>query len=237
MKLFSPLEVNNSKEKEISVGIQRLASLNKEITRKRQELEKLNLEFEISGERQNIQWEKDKAENAKICNALIKEVQILEERKKQALLPLTEKWKEIEVIEQKLKQKEVDLEEKDEKLSEQLELLEEKLSSLGEREINADKLGKQQAIAQEGIDSQKAQIALQAKQMNETIVKATIEAKARETAISKRESAIKLRELALEDKLKEIEQIEAGYASREKAIKDKYETLNRTLERIKNKKI
>lgn len=237
MKLFSPLEVNTSKEKQISTDIQRLASVSKELIRKRQELEKLNLEFEISGERQNLQWEKDKAENAKICNALIAEVQILEERKRQALLPLTEKWKEIEVIEKKLKEKEEELIIKEDNLDSKIELLEEKLTTIGEREIDADKLGKQQMIAQEGIDAQKEQIALQAKQMNESIIKASGEQKAREQAISRLESSIKLRELAVKSREAELSKIEAGFESREKAIKDKYDTLNRTINRIKNKKI
>jgi chromosome segregation ATPase len=229
MKLFSSTEVITNKQQQTVSDIHRVKEVNELLEKRRKELRELEVDFDYVLEQQQNKWEEEKARNNKEINDLKSQVMQLEARRKQNLLPLEQQSEELDALKKKLAKKELDLAKKEEEMDEKLELLEEKLSEAEDREQELDRQYRLHAMAQEGIASQKANIALQAKELNSKLNDAFKEDKLRKNEILRLQATLDLKEKALQDKEKELKKIEAGFADRERAIKDRYETLQRTI--------
>jgi chromosome segregation ATPase len=232
MKLFSALDVASKRENIAVAETKRLDTVSKELLRKRTELQKLDVDFDFATNTRNEQWIKDTEEHTVKIDALKAEVARLEERRKQNLFPLEEKFEQVDAIAKKLAIKEAKFKEKEEDFESRSEFLQEKLTELSEREAHADKLGKLQSVSQQGIDSQKAQIALQAKEMSKVIEDNLREIGMRNNAIARREGIASLQEKHLVDREKEIAKTLASFVDRETKLQDQYRMLERTKKEI-----
>jgi len=235
MKLFTPTETITKKQNEAAISLKRSLDFDKEITRKREELQRLNLEAEASLQKQIITQEQEKKDYLIQVNALKQEVLSLEERRRDSLVPITEKWKELETAEKILKSKETKIAELEGELEERRDLLENRLTELADRAEMADLRDKKQEVAQLGINTQTEQIKTQNKAFNEFAEKAVTDFKLKEKILNTREAEILLKEKVVN--AKELEQIEKekSFVARERQIQDKYATLERTINRLKNK--
>ena len=190
MKLLTPTQQVSDKEKMTVINIKRSMDLDKELERKQRALEKVNIEYEIAIQRQTISLETEKGGYISQINALKEEVKLLEERKKEALAPLSEKEKELEKINEIIKKEKKRLNDKEQLLDENCELLMTKLTEVEDRELSANDMSQKQVLAQQGIDSQKEQIALQAQQFNDFAQKAIEDFKTKENYLNTKEAKI-----------------------------------------------
>lgn len=229
MKLFSATEVASKREVQSVAEIKRLETVSKGLIEKRRELEALEADFEFALKAHGERWEREMTEYTTKINALKAEVIRLEERRKQNLFPLEEKFEQVEDMSKKLAIREAEFAKKVEDFDERSELLEEKLTEVGERETEVARLSRLQNLAQQGIDTQKAQITLQAKEMNKKLSESLRDIREKENEISRLEATLSLKEKALADKEADISKREAGFAERERAIQDRYATLERAI--------
>lgn len=229
MKLFNSTEVISKREAISNAETRRLETVSKELLNKRQQLQALELDFEVAINLQSEKWESSLAEWAKKKLDLEREVIRLEERRKQNLFPLEAKFEKVEDMSKKLAIREAKFNKKEEEFEERAELLQEKLSAVAERESEADRLSKLQLLAEQGIASQRAQIALQAKEMSKSIESSLNDISIKGALLSRRETSNSLKEKALVDKEKELAKIEAGFSERERGIQDRYATLERAI--------
>lgn len=234
MKLFSTTEVITNKENQLHRDIVRIDSIKKELTSKRLLLQKLETEFEETLKRQRENWLKEENKYIESKNAIEKETEELEKRKKQALIPLEEREKVISEHENEIKNILAELERKNEDFVNNIEALEKRLEEVSEREQEAERISKIQLKKKEGIEIQQELISNQSKDFNDMMTKAIADISKKSSVLSKKETELLLKETALKDKELELGKIEKGFADREKAIIDKYNTLQRSLNYNKN---
>ena len=235
MKLFSVADVAAKKEAQTVDGIRRLQTLNKELLQSYQNLNKIEADFDITIETQQAQWLKEQGAHMDIVAKLKGEVIHLEERKVQALIPLEETAKKLDDKDKELSLWESELKNTNEELDEKSELLQEQLSTVAERETHADKVARLQTIAQQGIDTQKAQITLQSSELGKVIDKAIQDDLARQNAISRRETVLQLRDKGLTAKEERTQATERDLVQREERLKDRYLMLERTEKEINDR--
>lgn len=234
MKLLNIKQVIDNKENQISRSLSRISELDKLILSKQKEVNKLEEEFNITLNRQKESWLKEKNTYINKIKELIEEAGLLEKRKEQALLPITERDNNSKKILKLAVEKEKKLNDKEIELDEKLDLLEDKITSLSDRELKIKEKEQLQYIAQEGIELQKEQIKQDLDNLNKLIIKKNEEFNSKFLELSKKIAEIELRENTIKDKEMELIKIENSFADREKAIKDKYETLQRTINKTKN---
>jgi len=235
MKLFTPIQVISNREKQASVDERRINTINTDIARKRQELEAIEIEFAETLNENHIIWRREENEYLAIIGDLKSEVDALEESKRIALLPITERQKELEAFSELLSAKDQYLEGLSDDLEGRMELVEEKLSQVAEREEKADRMAYLQSNAQKGIDMQREQVKQQSDSLKELVITNLASIREKEDAVAKEQTILQMQKRALEDKELELIKIEQSFADRERAIQDKYETLQRAIEH--NKKI
>lgn len=232
MKLFTSTEVSTNKQFEATKEENRLRDITKLLERRKQELKDLEIDFEFTVGEQVKTWDAIKLERNTEIAELEAKIAVLEERRRQNLHPLELKSEDLDRLQKKLNKKDSLLNKKLEDADEKLDTLENKLTELGDREQVLDTQLKMHTKAQQGIDSQRAQVALQAHELSESMDKSYKEDRIRKNELKRLESSIELREKAITYRLGEIEQKENSFASREKALKDKYDTLERTAKKL-----
>lgn len=235
MKLLTPTENTTEKDKQLVVNIKKLSNLDSQLKIKGQELEKIKLEYEITTQKQLIKFEEEKEVYKKILNELKSEISNLEVKRKELLLPLDEKWKELEAVESSLRDRQIELINNTQITNKLQEDLEERLTEVSEREEDARILNQKQKIAQQGIDKQKEQIILQNKTLNESIIQTNSDFQERQQILTFKETELNLKEIELKTKEKELLAKEQQQKDKDKEIADKYATLQRTLERYGSK--
>ena len=98
MKLFNPTEVIQAKEKKLAEDIKKANQINELLSNKRLETRKLETEFYEMLSRQERQWEEEKTNYNREIEELRIEVNNLERRKMEALVPLNEKKEDLEKL-------------------------------------------------------------------------------------------------------------------------------------------
>jgi len=233
MKLFTSTEVLSKRDEQSLKELKRLNTVNKTLDTKRKELDSIKIEFEETLNRNKNSFQKEELEHQAKIITLKTEVEGLEKRRKKALIPLSERWNQLADINESLIKKEEELKVKEEAVEEIKDMLEERLTAVADREQEADRLGKIQAVAQSGINTQKEQVKKQAKEMANIIDKSLIDIKNKEDVLLKEKVIQEIKEKELKDKEIKLNEIEKGFANRERAIKDKYETLGLAIEEAK----
>ncbi len=232
MKLLDTKEVATNSQQRASIDINTLNNLTDLIDKKRKEIKNLEIDFNFTLEKQQSVWEDEKEKNNREIERLKREIEILEQRRRDNLLPIELRSEDLDKLQAKLEKRKEVLNRKMEEMEETKDKLEEKIEDYNERAREIDKQAQLQTIAQKGIESQRVQIANQAKDLQEMMEKANEEDRRRKNELVRLQSAIDLKEKSLIEKEAKMKLIEEGYVAREKSIQDRYETLQRTLQRF-----
>lgn len=236
MKLFTATDIASKREVQTNAELRKLDNVDKKLVSRIQELNRVEKDFEDTLARQKADWERETTEQALKINLLNTEVISLEERKKQSLIPLEDEYRKLDNMKEKIALKEAKLNEKLEDFDDKLELLQEKLTEVSDREVQADKMAKTQAVAQQGIDSQRDTVSHQAKELARVMEETTQHFNLRDITLAERESTISLKEAELISKQERLTEIEKSFDGRELRLKDRYEMLERTKQEINGKR-
>lgn len=166
MKVFTPAQSKSVGEDRVAKDARRatvIADITKELL---EEKTKAEIEFEESMTRQREEAEKWYTETLKGRNELEKEVKILEERRRLALMPPLIKAEDIHSVEEELwaRKLEVDLKENDNEDASRALMV--RLDEVSERELDLNGREKRIKQMEQGAEIQKNQVATNAKKLS-----------------------------------------------------------------------
>lgn len=225
MDLLSLKQVTDKKQAELSRDIARIEQTKKTLERVTKELNETNARFEVALANQRVRWSIEEGEATHRISGLNKEIKVLEDRKKEALIPIEEREKKSHTLlkesEEILAKAHIKLGEADTKqkeVDELCEIFENKIDSLSSKETDyierSQRLEVKEKNFTEYVTSTKGIIA-----HNENVI-----------ASNHRNIALKEVEQAnfdkyLKNKASTLDKREQELNNRETAINDKYNTI------------
>lgn len=234
LKLLSTTEASTKARKATEAEKHRLVEVQTLITQKYKELSQAETDFADALLKQQGVWADHLKTFEEKRDQLKKEVEELEERRRQALIPLTEREKMLDTKHSALVTWEESLATKEEDLEAKSGLLTVKLDEVAERELQADTMAKSLTKREEGIQLQAGQITRDQALLATASTDLTKRVNEAEHAITLKWAAVNAREQNLIERERKVQEAEAGFAARERVIQDKYDTLERTTKRITN---
>lgn len=186
--------------------------------------EKLRLQREI--------WKTDLSAFLVEKDSLSKQVEFLQEKQKQALIPLTMREKNVESMEKELSQQ-IQVVKKGRQDNEEMkDLLAEKLNRVGEQETDMAQREVTLQIREKGCEDQRKSIALQAKELTLTMTKFQEEYEKKTHELSARETIVNQKNLAVEEREKSIINTEKDLKKKESSLKERYAQLEQSKKQI-----
>lgn len=230
-KLLTPSQAQAQSKRATDAEKHRLVEVQTLITEKYKELSQAETDFAEALLKQQGIWSDYLGDFEKKRDKLKAEVEELEERRKQALIPLTEKAKMLDTKASALDTKEKELALKEDDLEVKSGLLTVKLDEVAERELQADAVAKTLTQREEGIQLQAGQVTRDQALLAIASTDLTNRVNESEHQIALKWASVNAREAQVEERERKAGLREAALAKRERSIHDQYETLQRTIKR------
>lgn len=237
MKLMSPSEVKDAGNSETTRQILRAKEAQEMTEKWSKSLARAEADFASASARRLEEWAKGEEEHSKRVKEMADEVEKLEARKAQALIPVEVYKQEAEEKMKKAEKIISDYEEKEEDLEETKELLQDKLDDVGEREIDVTERENKCKLREKGIDEQSEQLKLGIKKLSDSMLSFQSYMKTEEAKLNEKRKEIKLKEInmgAREDKYQRDLKALADYDSK---LKDERGVLDRGFKELREKTI
>ena len=240
MQILDPKEIKDMKKENADQGQRLVALLSIEEARLNKDVAILRENFKLEKQRIEDELEVNKATLSIKRTVLAQEVELLESRKKDAMIPVLERLKEAndlydsnqkEIIE--LVARGVKIKETEEKLIDGFEIIKDKEDDLKIEENKLQRREKSIIAGENEIKRSSGELATNWVKYHKTVNDFNTiiqETEMRELKIKDLEKVLDIRTVKQDER--EIEQ-----NNHDRAIKDKYETLVRTTEEIKKKNI
>lgn len=233
MKLLSPVARKDKEQEEITRKILRIQEV-EELTKKvNAQLSRAQADFSDVLARNKEKWAIEEEEHLNRVKDMQKEVEALENRKKQALIPIQMYKKEADKMLEEAQEILKKAQEKEENADFLTEKLEEKLTELGDREKNIIKEEQRIEIAKEGIKTQQEATRDGIKRLSEEMVKFHEKQEADEANINERKKEVALAEINLNAKLDKFARDMEALKIWEVQLNDRKETLDRAFASLK----
>lgn len=204
MLLLKPSQNKDRQSEELARKVIRIQEIEDLASKANAKLAQAESDFQSILARNRAKWAIEEEEHAERVKSMLLEINALENRKKQALIPISLYKKEADKImleAQELLQK---VKEKEENIDFLQEKLEEKLTSVGDRELSIEREEKLQLVAREGIEIQKEQVKSSIKHLSEEMIMFHEKQQEEETNLTERKKEVYLIEVSLkaqQDKL------------------------------------
>lgn len=233
MKLLSILESKDTQKQEVIRKLLRIQEVEEMTKKSNSKLAKAEMEFNTTLALNRTKWALEEEEYANRVKDMTQEVEALEKRKEQALVPIQmykdgadKMMEEAREILQKSK-------EKDEQSDFLQEKLEEKLTELADREIEIVKTEQKLEISRNGILSQREQIKLGSEQLSKEIIVFHNKRVLDENNIDERKKEVALAEINFNAKTEKYSRDLEALRILEIQLKDERDTLDREYKRSK----
>ena len=165
MKLLTPNQVRDTKNEHLAREVLRAKETSEQILKINKKMAEAEADFASVLARHRITWAEEEREHDERMRQMQKEVSVLEDRKKQALIPLEiykvqadTLLKEAQEALQRTKEKEL----KNEEIA---ELLQDRLDEVGEKESDVQSLESRLLSKQKGIEDQAEQVKAASQQL------------------------------------------------------------------------
>ncbi len=232
MRLLSIKEQKKKDEADKNLQIARAKETAEELSVNREALNNTKDEFAATLAEQNKITEEELSNQKTKRDALNTEVQLLENRKKQALLPLEEREKAVQDKDQELVTERAALGAEKADFQRNLEGLHSHIDAVAERELNVSKQEELLHARARGIEGQGASIKSQSSQLSQQLQEFS-------AASLKRANELKVWEDTLRAVSEEHLMARENFTKREQKLKDgeralldKYKQLEKTIQRI-----
>ena len=233
MRVFTPTQAKTAQEERIgkeALRARTLAETTKELLETKNEVEQ---EFEQTMARHKAASEQFYAEELEKKKALKEEVLLLEQRRKDALSPLIQREKDIESREQQLctdkelfESEKEEFEDKNRAFMKNLDILSTRQQELDEREDRVRRM-------EYGAQTQRDQIAHDAKNLALRLSAFLKDMQEKETAFAYRESELDAKVNLYNDKLKNIEEREEKITQSMRLLEDQRELLEKGFKELR----
>lgn len=233
MKLLSPVQNQDAKALEVSREILRTQELNKAADKARKNMADAEADFNATLSRQKHQWSLEEEKHQAILKARSQEVEVLENRKRQAMIPVKLYEDQVNVKAKAAEEAMAEAKKAQDRADDLADRLEDKLDAVGAREQGVTAKEAKLAAREAGIDLQAEQVRQGAKKLNEDIAKWNAQKAVDEADINERKTTLYLWEQSLKNK--SVQQHRADTILKEKAIQleDERKTLERAFNRLK----
>lgn len=234
MKLLSPVARKDKEQEEITRKILRIQEV-EELTKKvNAQLSRAQADFSDVLARNKEKWAIEEEEHFNRIKDMTKEVEALENRKKDALIPIEMYKKEVDKVMGEAQEIIKKAKEKEENADFLTEKLEEKLTELGDREQNIIKEEQRIEIAREGIKTQQESTREGIKRLSEEMVKFHEKQQFDEENIADRKKELALAEISINAKLNKYTRDIEALKVWDKQLHDERQTLDREYAREKS---
>lgn len=232
MKLMSPFQNRDKQQEEQTRKILRIQEIEDLATKANANLAKAQAEFNTTLALNRSKWALEEEEHAQRIKDMTSEVEALEERKKQALIPISmykEEADKIMVESQDILKRSKEKEEQVDYLQEKLE---EKLTEVSDRENQVVKEEQKQQIARQGIEEQQKQTKLGIEQLSKEMVMFHEKQQYEDTKLLERKKVVELAEINFEAKIDRYNRNMEALLTREVQLIDREKTLERNMNRL-----
>jgi predicted nucleic acid-binding Zn-ribbon protein len=234
MKLLSPQQNRASKEAENVREMARTQEIQKAAQKARLELSKAEADFKENLSKFKEVWALEEKNHSDRIKEMSKEVDQLEKRKQQALIPISIYKESANKVMQEARQLYDEARQKDEEIAKLREKLEDKLDAVGEREQDMAELGQKLALQRVSIENEGIILAEKTKGLNEQIVAFLAKAESREKELKDRETKIVLQEQTIKAERDSLKRTEKGLEEWAIRLADERGTLERERKRMKS---
>ena len=235
MKLFTPQESKDSKEKETALNIMRTQEVRKVLGESQKQLQKIEATFDITLANQRKQFIDMQKQEMDKLQTIQREVATLEDKRLQLLLPIEPEREKIEDILRKAQIILNNAETKEEDMNEMEALLEERLDNISEQEQKVIDTERKIRSKLQGIEYQEEMTKIGAKKLSDEIAKFTAESKAKDKELIERKIELDKYNYSVTAKVNSVVLKEADLEIREKQLADKRETFTRAWNELKAK--
>lgn len=230
LKLFTPTEAKTQNSAQNTRDVLRTREIKKLVDKSHSDLAKHEADFAAMLARHKEKWAEEEEAHAIRISEMGQEIRILEERRKDALIPIEiEKKKADTMIDEAVKRlEEVENREKEcavlgDVLTERLEEVTERESTVSDEEAKIVEMRRSAELEKETAELNTKTLTDGIKKFNDYVLTETLILDGKRTEIILKERSIEAREAALDRKDKSL-------AIRETQIKDKQETLKRAFD-------
>lgn len=233
MKLLTPQQFNDKKSQEVSRAVLRAEETNKLTEKANQALAKAEADFALALSGQRVRWEVEELDHKKKMEELLVELKPLEDRKRQALIPIEvykkqadDKLDEANTILQEVK-------EKRERLEEDAEVLQDRLDEVSDRELLAIKRHERLDSMEIGLEHQVEQNKAITARLSQDLAKFISYKANEEKSLDERKTELTLAEISFKAKTDKLKRDLEALEKERILVKDQRETLERAMKRLK----
>lgn len=233
MKLLSPFQSQEKQQTEVTRKLLRVQEVEELAKRANERLARAESDFNSVLAKNQLRWLQEEEDHQKMVKEMADEVEILENRKKQALIPIEIYKKEADDLLLEARKIVLRSKEKEENNDILAERLEEKLTEVADREISL-KLQEQQLESKKlGISSQQETLKKSVAKLSEEMIAFHEKQKAEEASLLERKKEISLAEINFSAKREKYARDLEALITWDKQLKDERATLERAFARLK----
>lgn len=232
MKLLTPQVLKDGRASEQAREALRIKEMNEASDKARKQLANAQAEFNLILSQNRVRWANEEEEHGKRLSQMIKEIDILEAKKVQALIPIEMYKKEADELFNEAQKTLDQAKEKETKADELTERFQDKLDELGAREQDIIKVEQKLSLQQQGILIQQEQTKTGIKQLNKTIEEFTVTKQNEEKELADKKVNLILLERTLIAKEETLKQTEQSLNSLARQLEDRRATLERAFKRL-----
>lgn len=231
MKLLPTFAVKDKQQEELTRKILRTQEINKLAQEADLNLARAQAEFSSTMARNQAKWALEEEEHAERIQSMSQEIQSLEHRKKEALIPIQMYKDEADKILAEAQNIMERAKEKEEQADYLQEKLEEKLTEVADREQFLQDSEKRLDNIKQGITSQQEQTTRSAEALVEKMTQFHMKQQDEESSILKRKEELAMAEISFNAKLLKYERDLKALHSWEQELKSERDALYREYER------
>jgi len=235
LKLLNPTELAKKKGDETARNLMRIEELRALLVSKQQELSKLEADFEVTLANQQLRWAKVEEKKAKELVALDTEIQELEQRRKQLLIPIEIDRARADTLLNEAKLALSQVQEKEQHLEELTEQLEERLDEVSSREEDINQAELSFALKKKTLLEADLELTERSKALGEATTIFTQERTKAQAHLLELKKELELKSINLTATEERLNRKEKELKVATARLKDERETLARAWSELKSK--
>lgn len=233
MKLLSPFATKERQQNELTQKILRIQEIEDLAKQANAKLARAQADFQSVLAQNQAKWANEEAEHTERVKSMTIEVESLENRKKQALIPIQMYKEEVDKAMAEAQEIVKKAKEKEEQADFLLEKLEEKLTDVSDREALVEKEEKRQEVAKQGIESQQRATKEGVERLSKEMMLFHEKCQSEEESLAQRKKELALAEINFNAKIEKYKRDFEALKVWDIQLKDERATLDREYARKK----
>lgn len=233
MKLLTPKEIKDRKAQETARDLIRVKETDEVVRKVNIRLANAEADFETALARHKRQWAEEEIQHSKRVEEMEKEVKELEDKKRQALIPIDLYKDQADALFKEATSALSVVKEKERIIEETQDRLEEKLDAVGEREQTLQKDEEKWLIKKQGIEQQAADVETGIEKLTAEMASFYEKKTKDEESLAIRKREAEIAEISVVTKLDKLRRENADLKEYERKLKDERGVLDRAWKELR----